>query len=130
MAITLKYLTVIKAFLLSYQAISAYHENVKVFSKMYTVSIPRGIHLETNFSPLKCDSNTLHNVCAVHWGACSIPGIFSTLGGYHEYTGGYYDKCWGRSLENNTAFWSYLILVSNPLLLLSKEAIWGKIYPN
>ena len=53
--------------------------------------------------------NTLHNVCAVHWGVCCKTGdvqytggyhesmgdimstqrdIMSTLGGYHEYTGG------------------------------------------
>ena len=29
--------------------------------------------------------------------------------------------------ETNRAFWSYLILVSNPLLLHSEEAIWGKV---
>ena len=28
----------------------------------------------------------------------STVGLFSTLGGYHEYTGGYHDKCGGRSL--------------------------------
>ena len=28
----------------------------------------------------------------------STLGVFSTLGGYHEYTGGYHDKCRGRSL--------------------------------
>ena len=36
---------------------------------------------------------------------------------------------WQIRWEYNT-FWSYLILVSNSLLLLSKEAIWCKNYPN
>ena len=61
--------------------------------------------------------NTLHNVCAVHWGCAvqytggislSTPGgiqyigriswvhleVFSTVTGYHEYTEGYHDE-WG-----------------------------------
>ena len=31
---------------------------------------------------------TLYNVCAVPWGVLSIVGVFSTVGGYHEYRGG------------------------------------------
>ena len=55
--------------------------------------------------------NTLHNVCAVHWGVqyngrCSVHqgDIMSTVEGYHEYTGGYHDKCEGRSLEKQLNF--------------------------
>ena len=32
---------------------------------------------------------TLYNVCAVPWGVISTVGVFSTVGGYHEYRGGY-----------------------------------------
>ena len=45
---------------------------------------------------------TLYNVCAVPWGVLSTVGVFSTVGGYHEYRGGYleyrggyHDKCGG-----------------------------------
>ena len=40
--------------------------------------------------------NTLYNVCAVPWG-CSVPwgDIMSTVGGYHEYRGGYLEYRWG-----------------------------------
>ena len=34
------------------------------------------------FKVCYCDSSTLYNVCAVPW------GVFSTVGGYHEYRGG------------------------------------------
>ena len=36
----------------------------------------------------KGDINTLYNVCAVPWGVLSTVGVFSTVGGYHEYRGG------------------------------------------
>ena len=32
--------------------------------------------------------STLYNVCAVPWGVLSTVGVFSTVGGYHEYHGG------------------------------------------
>ena len=32
--------------------------------------------------------STLYNVCSVHRGMFSTSGVFSTLGGYHEYIGG------------------------------------------
>ena len=35
------------------------------------------------------DIHTLYNVCAVPWGVLSTVGVFSTVGGYHEYRGGY-----------------------------------------
>ena len=31
---------------------------------------------------------TLYNVCGVPWGVLSTVGVFSTVGGYHEYRGG------------------------------------------
>ena len=41
---------------------------------------------------------TLYNVCAVPWG-CSVPwGVFSTVGGYHEYRGGYLEYRGGCSV--------------------------------
>ena len=30
---------------------------------------------------------TLYNVCAAPWGVLSTMGVFSTVGGYHEYRG-------------------------------------------
>ena len=41
---------------------------------------------------------TLYNVCAVQWG-CSVPwGVFSTVGGYHDYRGGYLEYRGGCSV--------------------------------
>ena len=34
---------------------------------------------------------TLYNVCAVPWGCSVLWGVFSTVGGYHEYRGGYHE---------------------------------------
>ena len=36
-------------------------------------------------------TTTLYNVCAVLWGVLSTVGVFSTVGGYHEYHGGYHE---------------------------------------
>ena len=38
---------------------------------------------------------TLYNVCAVPWGVLSTVGVFSTVGGYHEYRGGISSVPWG-----------------------------------
>ena len=38
---------------------------------------------------------TLHNVCAVHRGCVVQRGMFSTLEGYHEYSGGYHEYSGG-----------------------------------
>ena len=35
--------------------------------------------------------STLHNVCAVYQGCAVHWGMFSTLGEYHEYSGGYHE---------------------------------------
>ena len=41
---------------------------------------------------------TLYNVCAVPWGVLSTVGVFSTVGGYHEYRGGYLEYRGGCSV--------------------------------
>ena len=37
--------------------------------------------------------------CSVHWGVFSTSGVFSTLGGYHEYIGGYHEYVGGCSVH-------------------------------
>ena len=60
--------------------------------------------MENDIHWIQTSIYTLHNVCAVHRGLCSTPGVFSTLrniieytGGvqYSEYTGRYHDECGG-----------------------------------
>ena len=46
----------------------------------------------------------------------STLGVFSTLGGYHEYTGGYHNKCGGRSLGKTIEFvWKRLCTEHPPV---------------
>ena len=49
--------------------------------------------------PLLKEVPTLHNVFAVHWGVCSTLRMFSTPGGYHEYSGGYHEYTGGCSVH-------------------------------
>ena len=37
-------------------------------------------------------------MCAVPWGVLSTVGVFSTVGGYHEYRGGYLEYRGGCSV--------------------------------
>ena len=52
-------------------------------------------------------------MCAVPWGVLSTVGVFSTVGGYHEYRGGYLEYrggCsvpWGDIMINVAGYLEY-----------------------
>ena len=43
------------------------------------------------FETFSTDFLTLYNVCSVPCWVLSTAGVFSTMGGYHEYCGGYHE---------------------------------------
>ena len=60
----------------------------------------KGLRLQPCFKPvfaLNEEVLTLYNVCSVH------RGVFSTLGGYHEYIGGYHEYIGGCSVHRRDA---------------------------
>ena len=69
---------------------------------------------------------TLYNVCAVPWGVLSTVGVFSTVGGYHEYLGGCSVPVpWGKSL----LLFEYPMVLNTPTVLMISPHMHHDIPP-